>query len=81
LPLQVARSSFAPRGAATILVITRRHGSSVQIRYSLPGSLSFEPLGTTAIMLLKAGGVNDKMQDSSKNNLPGMYQLQHIMRG
>ena len=51
LPLQVARSSFAPRSAATILVITRRYGSSFQIRYSLPGSLSFEPLGTTAIML------------------------------
>src|SRR6185369_11927340 len=41
LPLQVARSSFAPRSAATILVITRRYGSSFQIRYFLPGSLSF----------------------------------------
>jgi hypothetical protein len=50
--LQVARSSFAPRSAATILVVTRRCGSSVRIRYFLPGSLSFEPLGTTAIMHL-----------------------------
>jgi hypothetical protein len=53
LPLQVARSSFAPRSAATILFITLRRGSSFQIRYFLPGSLSFEPLGTTAIMLPK----------------------------
>jgi hypothetical protein len=51
--LQVARSSFAPRSAATGLFITQRYGSSFQIRYFLPGSLSFEPLGTTIIMLPK----------------------------
>jgi hypothetical protein len=66
--LQVARSSFPPRSAATILLITLRYGSSVQIRYFLPGSLSFEPLGTTAIMLLSELSVNRKVALSSKNN-------------
>jgi len=66
--LQVARSSFAPRSAVTILVITQRYGSSFQIRYFLPGSLSFEPLGTTLIMLPKLVVVNDKMALSSGNN-------------
>jgi hypothetical protein len=51
--LQVARSSFPPRSAATILVIAQRLGSSIQIRYFLPGSLSIKPLGTTAIMLFE----------------------------
>jgi hypothetical protein len=45
-----------------------RYGSSFQIRYFLPGSLSFEPLGTTVIMLQMRTGVNAKMQLSSRNN-------------
>jgi len=51
LALQVARSSFAPRSAAKTFNDHLRYGSSFRIRYFLPGSLSFEPLGTTVIML------------------------------
>jgi hypothetical protein len=71
--LQVARSSFAPRRAAIVLFITQRFGSSFQIRYFLPGSLSFEPLGTTAMMPPKRLIVNKKMTLSSINNLFGMF--------
>jgi hypothetical protein len=68
LPLQVARFAFPPRSAVTIFVITRRYGSSVQIRYFLPGSLSFEPLGTRLMMLPIWFAVNDKIVLSSGNN-------------
>jgi len=49
-------------------VITQRYGSSFQIRYFLPGSLSFEPLGTTAIMLRNHVTVNKKIALSSRYN-------------
>jgi hypothetical protein len=79
--LQVARSSFAPRSAATILFIALHYGSSVQIRYFLPGSLSFEPLGTIAIMLSKRLTVNKKIAVSSTNNWPEMLELATLWRG
>jgi hypothetical protein len=40
-------------------------GSTFQIRYFLPSSLSFEPLGTTFIMHPNRTGVNGKMKVSS----------------
>ena len=75
VPLQVARSSFAPRSAAKIFRDHSRYGSSFQIRYFLPGSLSFEPLGTTVIMLLEPVAVNEKMQLSSENKCFKMCEL------
>jgi hypothetical protein len=60
LPLRVARSSFAPRGARNNFLFTMRLGSSFRIRYFPPGSLSFEPLGTILIMLLGVSYVNRK---------------------
>ena len=51
LPLRVARFSFAPR-LARIITYPLRVGSLFRIRYFPPGSLSFEPLGTLAIMRL-----------------------------
>ncbi len=50
LPLRVARFSFAPRCARKQFLIHQRNGSSFQIRYFPPGSLSFEPLGTMFMM-------------------------------
>ena len=58
LPLRVARSSFAPRLAK--IFRSPQDGSMLQIRYFPPGSLSFEPLGTTLIMHPLRRGVNMK---------------------
>jgi hypothetical protein len=49
LPLRVARSSLAPR-CAEIISHRRNNGSMLGTRYFPPGSLLFEPLGTTPIM-------------------------------
>jgi hypothetical protein len=57
------------------LIITARYGSSFQIRYFLPGSLSFEPLGTIVIMLPKQIAVNNKIALSSGNNCRIMCAL------
>ena len=56
LPLQVARSSFAPRCLRVIVGC----GSLLQIRYFLPGSLSSKPLGTDFIMHPNVFFVNPK---------------------
>jgi hypothetical protein len=74
--LQVARSSFAPRGDRTI-AYAGRHGSVFQIRYFLPGSLSSEPLGTTIIMHRKCGGVNKKT-DKIQGFPQGIFALSSI---
>jgi hypothetical protein len=57
------------------LIITSRYGSSFQIRYFLPGSLSFEPLGTIVIMLPEEVHVNNKMTLSTGNNCRGMLDV------
>jgi hypothetical protein len=57
-----------PAAPQQFLIITARYGSSFQIRYFLPGSLSFKPLGTIDIMLLKRFAVNEKITLSSGNN-------------
>ena len=63
-----------PRG--NNLIITQRFGSSVQIRYFLPGSLSFEPLGTTVMMSLIVRSVNREKRLSSRNKWLIMFDLE-----
>jgi hypothetical protein len=50
-----------------------RVGSSFQIRYFPPGSLSFEPLGTIVMMLLSA--VTVKLKENERWHFPQEISL------
>jgi hypothetical protein len=72
--LQVARSAFrSPLRHDNEL--TPHSGSTFQLRYFLPGSLSFEPLGTSPIMLLDIFRVKGKTALSSAIYLLGINYL------
>ena len=65
----------SPQRSNNFLLSLERRGSLVRIRYFLPGLLSFEPLGTTLIMLPIELGVNEKITLSSEIKLRGICNL------
>jgi len=65
----------SPQRSNNFLSSLERHGSLVRIRYFLPGLLSFEPLGTTLIMLPIGFRVNGKMTLSSEIKSSGIRNL------
>jgi len=64
LPLWVARSAFAPRRRCDN-ELAQNDGSTLRLRYFPLGSLSFEPLGTSPIMLPHIFPVKQKNKLSS----------------